>query len=153
MMASSSLRSASAALCAPLLATSGTALAGDVEYYRSNAAIELNFPFSDAVTVGDFLFLSGELGNRPGTPELVAGGMAAEARQAMDNIGAVLKANGSSFDKIIKCTIMLADIADWPAFNEVYVSYFESPYPARSAFAAAGLALNARVEVECIARR
>jgi 2-iminobutanoate/2-iminopropanoate deaminase len=60
---------------------------------------------------------------------------------------------GSSFDKILKCTIMLADIADWPAFNAVYVSYFKAHYPARSAFATSGLALGARVEVECIARR
>lgn len=71
----------------------------------------------------------------------------------MDNIGAVLAASGSSFDKIVKCTIMLADIGDWAAFNEVYASYFKPPYPARSAFAASGLALGARVEIDCIARR
>lgn len=71
----------------------------------------------------------------------------------MDNIGAILTANGSSFDRIVRCTIMLADIADWPAFNDVYVSCFTRPYPARSAFAASGLALGARVEAECIARR
>ncbi|MPZ31387.1 MAG: RidA family protein [Rhodospirillales bacterium] len=124
-----------------------------MEHYRSDAAIALNLPFSEAVIVGDLLFLSGQLGNRPGTPKLVAGGIAAEARQAMDNIGAVLAANGSSFDRVVKCTIMLADIADWPAFNAVYVSYFKPPYPARSAFATAGLALGARVEVECIAHR
>lgn len=127
--------------------------AGGVKYYRSDAASKLNLPFSEAVIVGDFLFLSGQLGNRPGTPHLVAGGIAAEARQTMDNIAAVLEANGSSFDKMVKCTIMLADIADWPAFNEIYVTYFKPPYPSRSAFAATGLALGARVEVECIARR
>jgi 2-iminobutanoate/2-iminopropanoate deaminase len=148
----SSPRRALAVPSASLLATSA-ASAGDIEHYRSEAATKLDLPFSDAVVVGNLLFLSGQVGNRPGTSELVAGGIIAEARQAMDNIGAVLKANASSFDKIIKCTIMLADIRDWPAFNEVYVSYFRPPYPARSAFAAAGLALDAHVEIECIALR
>jgi reactive intermediate/imine deaminase len=152
MFATSSLRSASAALLTSLVA-GGSATAGDADYYRSEAAARLNLPFSDAVGVGDLLFVSGQLGNRPGTPELVAGGIVAEARQAMDNLSAVLAASGSSLDKVVKCTVMLADIADWPAFNEVYVSYFRAPYPARSAFATAGLALGARVEVECIARR
>lgn len=153
MTGRSLLARASAALCPPLFATGAAASVGATEYYRSQAAIELDLPFSDAVVVGEFLFLSGQLGNLPGIPELVSGGIAAEARQAMDNIGTVLQANGSSFDKIVKCTIMLADITDWAAFNEVYVTYFEAPYPARSAFAAAGLALGARVEVDCIARR
>lgn len=124
-----------------------------MKHYRSDATVDLDLPFSEAVILGDLLFLSGQVGNRPGTAKLVAGGIAAEARQAMDNIGAVLAANGSSFDGIVKCTIMLADIADWPAFNEVYMAYFKPPYPARSAFATTGLALGARVEVECIARR
>ena len=124
-----------------------------VEHYQSEAMASLNLPFSEAVIVGDLVFLSGQLGNEPGKPRLVPGGIASEARQALDNIGAVLAANGSSFDKIVKCTIMLADIGEWSAFNEVYVSYFKSPYPARSAFAASGLALGARVEIDCIARR
>lgn len=127
--------------------------AGSVEYYRSETAAKLNLPFSECVAVGDLLFLSGQLGNRPGRLELVEGGIVAEARQTMENIGSVLKANGSSLDKIVRCTVMLADIADWPAFNEVYLSYFNQRYPARSAFGATGLALGARVEVECIARR
>lgn len=126
--------------------------AAETRHYRSEAARRLNLPFSEAVMVGDLLFLSGQLGNRPGTADLVAGGIAAEARQTMENIGSVLAANGSSFDRVVKCTIMLADIADWAAFNEVYASFFQPPYPARSAFAASGLALGARVEVECIAR-
>jgi reactive intermediate/imine deaminase len=142
-----------AALCALLLAAGGGATAGEAEYDRSEAATRLNLPFSEAVAVGDLVFLSGQLGNRPGTPELAPGGIEAESRQAMDNIGVALAASGSSFDKIVKCTVMLADIADWPAFNAVYVSYFTPPYPARSAFAAAGLALGARVEIDCIARR
>lgn len=127
--------------------------AGNVEYRRSETAAKLNLPFSECVAVGDLLFLSGQLGNHPGRLELVEGGIVAEARQTMENIDAVLNANGSSLDKIVKCTVMLADIAEWPAFNEVYLSYFNEHYPARSAFGATGLALGARVEVECIARR
>jgi reactive intermediate/imine deaminase len=122
-------------------------------HYRSEAAARLELPFSEAVIVGDLLFLSGQIGNRPGVAELVAGGIAAEARQAMDNIATVLAANGASFHSIVKCTVMLADIADWAAFNEVYATYFRPPLPARSAFATTGLALGARVEIDCIARR
>ncbi len=129
------------------------ATAQPAEHYRSETLARLGVPFSDAVSVGNLIFLSGQIGNLPGRPELAPGGIGPEARQAMDNIGAVLAATGSSFDKVIKCTVMLADIADWPAFNEVYAGYFFEPYPARSAFATGGLALGARVEVECIATR
>jgi len=142
-----------AALCSSLFATGSAAESGEMQHYRSNETARSSLPFSDAVILGDILYLSGQLGNRPGTPDLVAGGIEAEAHQAMKNMGAVLKANGSSFDKIIKCTIMLADIADWPAFNKVYVSYLQPPYPARSAFATNGLALGALVEIDCIAHR
>ncbi|HEU0223161.1 MAG TPA: Rid family hydrolase, partial [Paracoccaceae bacterium] len=133
LTAGPTLRNTSAAFLASLLATSGTAAAGGAKHFQSETARKLNLPFSEAVIVGDLIFLSGQLGNRPGTPELVEGGIQGEARQTMENIGAVLQANGSSFDKIVKCTIMLADIADWPAFNEVYLTYFQPPYPARSA--------------------
>ncbi len=119
------------------------------EYLIGEEAEALNLPFSDAVRVGNLLVLSGQLGNLPGTTELAAGGIAGEARQAMENIKAILTRNGSSMDKVVKCTVMLADIAEWPAFNEVYVTYFPGPKPARSAFAAAGLAFGAKVEVEC----
>ena len=71
-------------------------------------------------------------------------------RQAMDNIGAVLARRGLSFDAVVKCTAMLADMNDWPAFNKVYVGYFKpGQLPARSAFAASGLALGGRIELEC----
>jgi reactive intermediate/imine deaminase len=113
----------------------------------------LGLPFSAAVRVGDMLHLSGALGNRPGTLELVEGGIAAEARQAMDNIGRVLAACGLGFADIVKCSIMLADMGEWRAFNAVYVGYFEpGRLPARSAFGATGLALGARVEIEALAR-
>ncbi len=113
----------------------------------------LGLPFSAAVRVGDMLYLSGAIGNRPGTLKLVEGGIAAEARQAMDNIGRVLAACGLGFADVVKCTIMLADMGEWRAFNEVYVGYFEAGrLPARSAFGASGLAMGARVEIEAMAR-
>ncbi len=105
-------------------------------------------PFSDAVRVGDFLFLSGQVGE-DSTGTLVEGGITAETRQTLDNIREVLEANGSSLDRVIKCTAMLADISEWQAMNEVYVTYFTTHLPARSAFGASGLALGARIELEC----
>ena len=119
------------------------------EYLVSEAAKELNLPFSEAVRVGDMLYLSGQLGNLPGSTELAPGGIEGEARQTMDNIKAILERYGSSLDRVVKCTVMMADIAEWSAFNEVYVTYFPGPKPARSAFAASGLALGGKVEVEC----
>ena len=108
-------------------------------------------PFSEAVRVGDLLFVAGQLGNQPGTRTLATGGIAAEARQTMENIRAVLERHGSSLDYVVKVTVFLADIKDWPAFNEVYVQYFKGKLPARSALGVNGLALGAKVEVECIA--
>ncbi|MGF1610580.1 MAG: DUF2380 domain-containing protein [Kiloniellales bacterium] len=123
-----------------------------MQFINSPAAKVAKLPFSQAVRVGDVLYLSGALGNVPGKAELVPGGMAAEARQTMENIGAVLKENGLTFDHVFKCTVMLADMAKWADFNEVYVTYFKPDrLPARSAFGANGLALGAQVEVECMA--
>ena len=110
-------------------------------------------PFSEAVRAGDTLYLSGQVGIKPGTLELVPGGVQAEARQALDNIKTTLETHGYSLRDVVKCTVMLADIAEWATFNEVYKSYFSPPYPARSALGANGLAIGARVEVECIAVR
>jgi reactive intermediate/imine deaminase len=105
-------------------------------------------PFSEAVRVGDMLYLSGQLGNKPdGT---LPAGIEAQARQTMDNIGAVLKRSNLTFGDVVKCTVMLDNMADWPAFNKVYVTYFpDGKFPARSAFGADGLALGALLEVEC----
>jgi 2-iminobutanoate/2-iminopropanoate deaminase len=125
-----------------------------MEFINSPAARArtTKLPFSQAVRVGDVLYLSGSIGEIPGTMTLVPGGLEAEARQAMDNIGAVLKENGLSFRDVFKCTVMLADMAQWAAFNKVYLTYFEPDrLPARSAFGASGLALGAAVEVECMA--
>jgi reactive intermediate/imine deaminase len=108
-------------------------------------------PFSEAVRVGNLLFLSGQIGNQPGKLELVPGGMAAEAEQVMRNVATALERHGSKLDDVVKVTVFLADMKDWPAFNEVYRRCFPSHFPARSAAGASGLALGARVEVECIA--
>jgi reactive intermediate/imine deaminase len=111
-------------------------------------------PFSEAVQVGDLLFLSGQIGAVPGTLTLAPGGLEGEAAQAMENIKTVLLRHGSSLDRVVKCTVFLADMRDWPAFNAVYRRYFTpGHYPARSALGASGLALGAKVEVECIASR
>ena len=107
-------------------------------------------PFSTAVRAGDTVYLSGALGI-DATGKL-AEGMAAQARLAMDNLGAGLKQAGLGWGDVVKCTVMLDDMKDWPAFNQVYVTYFpDGKFPARSAFGADGLALGALVEVECIA--
>ena len=123
-----------------------------MKFINSPAAQALKLPFSQAVQVGEVLYLSGQIGNRPGTLELVSGGMETEARQTMENIGVVLKENGLSFADVFKVTVMLADMARWPAFNKVYVTYFDAGrLPARSAFGCNGLALGAQLELECMA--
>jgi reactive intermediate/imine deaminase len=109
-----------------------------------------SLPFSAAVRVGDVLFLSGQLGT-DSTGALVAGGIEPETRQTMENIRAVLEANGSSMDRVVKCLVMLADMGEWGAMNQVYVTFFPDHLPARSAMGASGLALGARVEIECLA--
>lgn len=130
-----------------------TAGAAETAYHSSGAFEGQNLPFTEAVEAGGLVFLSGQIGVKPGTLTLVEGGIEAEARQTMDNIGATLKAADLTFADVIKCTVMLSDMADWPAFNAVYVEYFEAPYPARSAFGANSLALGGSLEVECIAAR
>ena len=107
-------------------------------------------PFSTAVRAGDTVYLSGALGI--GADGKLGEGMPAQAKLAMDNLGAGLKAAGLGWNDVVKCTVMLDDMKDWPAFNQVYATYFpDKKFPARSAFGTDGLALGALVEVECIA--
>ena len=108
------------------------------------------YPFSPAVRVGDLLFLSGQIGTDSAN-RLVPGGIEAETRQTMNNIRDVLERTGSSLDRVVKCTVMMADMREWPAMNAIYTTYFPRHKPARSALGANGLALGARVEIECIA--
>ena len=123
----------------------------EAEYLPLPAAIaHLDLPFSEAVRVGDVLYLSGSIGI-DATGTLVPGGIEAETRQTLANIREVLERHGSSMDRVIKVTVMLADMAEWPAMNRVYVEHFPTNKPARSAFGTSGLALGARLELECIA--
>lgn len=123
----------------------------DITYLSSPELEAFDLPFSEAVRVGDMIFLSGQIGNLPGTTELVPGGIEEETRQALENIRSVLERHGSSMDRIAKCTIFLADISEWPRMNAVYATFFAGDKPARSAVAGSGLALGARVEIDCIA--
>ena len=112
-----------------------------------NAMARMQLPFSESVRAGDMLYLSGQIGS-DASGKLVAGGIRAESRQLMDNTGAALDRGGSSFDRVVQCTVALADIKDWPAFNDVYRTYFKNYFPARMAYATTGLALGARAEVQ-----
>jgi 2-iminobutanoate/2-iminopropanoate deaminase len=106
-------------------------------------------PFSPAVRVGNLLFLAGKIGT-DSTGRVVAGGIGPETRQTMENIRAELVRHGSSMDRVVKCTAFLADMSEWQAMNAIYATFFPGPKPARSALGANGLALGARVEIECI---
>lgn len=108
-------------------------------------------PFSEAAKVGNILFLSGQIGDQAETGKLVEGGIKAETRQTMLNIKSVLERNGLSMENIFKCTCMLADINEWADMSAEYIKFFPENKPARSAFATTGLALGARVEIECMA--
>lgn len=122
-----------------------------IEHYTSENTTKMNLPFSDAVIVDNMIYLSGQLGNIPGSFKLVEGGIRAEAKQTMQNIKTVLAANGATMEDIIKCQVFIEDIKEWGVFNEEYVKFFPNKKPARSALGANGLALGARVEVECMA--
>jgi len=117
-----------------------------VEYHPMPGGARL--PFSAAVRVGPMLYLSGQLGT-DSAGKLVPGGIEAETRQALENVRAVVERSGSSMERVVKCTAMLADMGDWPAMNRTYVTFFPRHLPARSAFGASGLALGARIELEC----
>ena len=110
-------------------------------------------PYSSAVENGDLLFISGQIPLDGATGKLVPGDVAAQAKQSMENLKALLAAAGMTFANVVKTTIFLVDMADFTAVNEVYKSYVPEPYPARSTFAVAGLPMGARVEIEMIAAR
>ena len=135
------------------IGVNGGAFAAPAQYFQSDANKALNRPFSDAVRVGDMVYLSGQIGAAPGEDKVVAGGIETETRQAMENIRLILATQGFGFDDVVKCTVMLSDMSRWGDFNKIYVSYFRpGHYPARSAFGANGLAKGASVELECWAK-
>ena len=135
----------------PAKAAGGAAPASDIEFLQPYGPTAR--PFSPAVRVGKLLYLAGQMGTSPSAAGgVVPGGIAAETRQVMENIKDVLAKVGSSMDRVVKCTVFLADMKEWDAMNEVYKTFFANGrYPARSALGASGLALNGRVEIECIA--
>jgi len=124
-----------------------------MDFIRSHGTKQANLPFSDAVRVGEVLYLSGAMGVLPGTMQLAPGGLEAETRQMFQNIARTLEQNDLSFDNVFKCMVVLADMKEWPAFNKIYLEYFDKPdrLPARSAFGANALALGGRVEMEVVA--
>jgi 2-iminobutanoate/2-iminopropanoate deaminase len=134
-----------------LLFVAGCTLAPDPTYHTLPGRASLGLPYSDAVRVGDLLFLSGTVGQVPGTRQVVPGGVVAETRQALENIKTNLEAHGSSLDRVAKCTVLLADINEFETMNQVYREYFPRNKPARTTFGVAALPLGARVEIECIA--
>jgi 2-iminobutanoate/2-iminopropanoate deaminase len=134
-----------------LLALPAVAGHHDPKFFPPPTVGDMKLPFSEAVQVGPFLFLSGQIGVKPGTKELVPGGIQPETRAIMEGIKATVESHGSSMDRVAKCTVFLADMSEWGAMNEVYAQFFKDHFPARSAVAGSGLALGARVEIECIA--
>ena len=123
----------------------------DPEFIQLDPMRSMTQPFSDAVVIGDLMILSGQVGTN-GSDQLVKGGLVAETHQIFANMRAILKTRNLDLSHIVKCTVMMDDISQWGAFNQVYLSYFSGPKPARSAFGADGLALDARLELECWAR-
>jgi reactive intermediate/imine deaminase len=142
-----------AAALASVMLSAGAAAADRpiVEYLNSGKVYPTNVPLSEAVKVDDTLYLSGQIGVKPGKLELVPGGLKEEGRQTLENLRTTLEAHGYSLRDVVKCTVMLADISKWSEFNEIYKTFFSAPYPARSALGTSGLALGAQVELECIA--
>jgi 2-iminobutanoate/2-iminopropanoate deaminase len=123
------------------------------EFLDSGKVYPANVPLTEAVRIDNTLLLSGQIGIQPGTLKLVAGGLKAETKQTMENIKTTLEAHGYAMRDLVKCTVMLADIAKWGEFNDIYKTYFSERFPARSALGVTGLALGAQVEVDCIAYR
>ena len=138
-----------------LASAAGVAMAGAadaaprpaVEHYGRPSINGQPLPFSDAVRVGDTLYLSGQLGLVNGK---LPDGIEAQTKAALDNVGVILKRAGLGYTDVFHCTAYLNDMKNWPAFNSVYVTYFpEGKRPARSAVGANGLALGAQLEIEC----
>ena len=108
-------------------------------------------PYSQAIKAGGFVFVSGQIPINPQTGEFVAGGIAEQTAQVLQNLKAVLEASGSSLDQVVKTTVFLADMKEFSGMNEVYATFFSDPPPARVTVAAAGLPRDARVEIEAVA--
>jgi 2-iminobutanoate/2-iminopropanoate deaminase len=121
------------------------------ETISTDAAPAAAGPYSQAIRVGDLVFTAGQIGTDPATGELIGDEVEVQAARALANLRAILEAAGSGMDRLVKVTVFLADITDWPAVNEVYAREVPQPFPARSAFAVRDLPKGARVEIEAVA--
>jgi 2-iminobutanoate/2-iminopropanoate deaminase len=136
-----------AAVAATLTLLMPAAQAAGLEYYSTPQS---KLPFSEAVRAGDFLYVSGQIGTSKEADPVAA--FKAASHNAMDNISKILTAHGSSLEHVVQCTVMLADMKQWPTFNEVYATYFKPGHmPARNAFGVTALAFDAPLEVACFA--
>lgn len=133
-----------------VMATTYAQESTEIKFHKSHEPKKLNAPFSDAVQAGNLFFLSGQIGMDHSTRTLVGGGIQAETKQAIKNIEAVLAQHEMTLDNVVKCTVILSTIDDFSAFNEIYTQYFTKK-PARTTFAASGLAANGKIEIDVIA--
>lgn len=124
---------------------------GQKKEIRSDKAPKVSGPLSQGIVAGGFVFCSGQLPVDPGTGKVVEGGMEEQTRQVLKNLSAVLEAGGSSLDHVVKCTVLITDMDEFAAMNKVYAEFFKAPAPARATFQVSRLALNVKVEIECIA--
>lgn len=138
-----------ALLASVILTSFAQAKPSNVDFLNTGKA-NPNLPFSQIVKAGNTLYMSGQIGINPATGKLAAGGFEGEAKQTLENIKRTLEQHNYSMSNIVKCTVVLTNISDFKAFNDIYTQYFSAPYPARSAFAVNALALDSLVEVECI---
>ncbi len=109
-------------------------------------------PFSQAVDAGGFIYFSGQVGQDPTTGKLVAGGITAETERVFQNLSAVLKAAGKSFDDVVRAGVFLTNMSDFAAMNSIYAKHFSQPFPARTTIAAAALPLGACVEIDLVVK-
>jgi len=124
----------------------------ELNFHKSHEVNRANAPFSDVVETHDLMFLTGQIGKDHKTGNLVEGGIKAETKQVIENIKAVLQYHNLELDNVVKCTVILKDINDLAAFNDVYKVYFTKK-PARTTFAASGLAGNASIEIDVVASK
>jgi len=109
-------------------------------------------PFSQAVNVGGFIYFSGQVGQDPETGKVVEGGIVAETERVFQNLSAVLKAAGRSFDDVVRVGVFVTSLSDYATMNGIYAKYFSPPFPARTTIAAAALPLGACVEIDLVVK-
>ncbi|CAH9138835.1 unnamed protein product [Cuscuta epithymum] len=125
--------------------------AGAKEVVQTEKAPAALGPYSQAIKANNLLFVSGVLGLVPETGKFVSDSVEDQTEQVLKNMGEILKAGGVSYSNVVKTTILLADLKDFKAVNEIYAKYFPAPAPARATYQVAALPMNARIEIECVA--